>query len=783
VTAESATGRSRATLLLPVFFLSGFSALVYQTIWQRVLTLFSGADALAVTLIVAAFMAGLGCGSLAGARWADHLSLRRRFLVFALAELAVGIFAWLSLPLYYDVLYLHLGTRTLPQGLIGLLLFVTLLWPTFFMGLSLPLLARTIGPTGKTPEDWVGQLYGFNTLGAAVGALVSVWYLARRFGFETSLHVAAVLNLVCALVALALARGVPEQAGAAPQVPSSPGPLAAVRPATFGFSTWTLLFALSGFIALSLEILWFRVLGVILKSNAFTFATLLSIYLVGVGGGALWGSRWARRSERPAEIFLLLQALIPAYAALALAGFLHGVAGWPELYAYLGGYETLDLKLALPALAQVLSWSTLDQDARALVRLFGLLYGFVPLVLFGPPTLLMGLSFPFLQKATQTDPRVLGRRVGMLQAANILGCTLGSIVTGLWLLGQLGTAGSLRLLVGLGALFLLLFAVIAHDASRRTRMLTLAGIAPLVLAALVLSPTTRSLWATLHGAGPADVITGEDGSGLSVLRDMLEGDLPVTVVFAGGLGQSGLPYGGEHTLLGTFPVLLHPEPRDVAIVGLGSGDTLFGAAARSATTQLDCIEIVRPQLESLRVLDRTHAYAGLSLLLSDPRMHFLTGDGREFLMRTTRRYDVIEADALRPTSAFSGSIYSREYFSLLRTRLKPGGLAVSWAPTTRVRDTFRHAFPHVLELNQVLIGSESPIAFDAAAVRAQLDEPFTRAHFARGQVDMKSLMGKFLEGEPTFYGPLAAGAGPTDLNTDLYPRDEYLVPRLGPRRR
>ena len=222
-------------------------------------------------------------------------------------------------------------------------------------------------------------------------------------------------------------------------------PAAASAPSCFPFPVWAALFALSGFVALSLEIVWFRLLGVILKSNAFTFATLLAVYLLGVGGGAFWDSRLARRSERPTAVFLLLQALVPAYAALALAAFVHGVPqgfGPALVRDYLTRYETLDLARTLAAIGSWRAGIALDEQGTELVHLFGWLYGAVPLFLFGPPTLMMGLSFPFLQKATQTDPAVLGRRVGLLQAANILGCTFGAALTGLGLLAWLGSAGT-----------------------------------------------------------------------------------------------------------------------------------------------------------------------------------------------------------------------------------------------------------------------------------------------------------------------------------------------------
>lgn len=769
---------SRASwLLFPVFFLSGFAALLYQMIWQRILTFFGGADVYSVTLIVAAFMAGLGFGSLAGGRLADRLSLRGRLRAFALAELAVAAFAFVSVPLFYDGLYLRVGPHPLPGALVGLVLFVVLLWPTFFMGLSLPLLAATLGSGGSAPEAWIGRLYGLNTLGAACGSLLTVWGLVRAFGFGPCVTLGALLNLICAVAALVLAKIVTDSPTPIATIGSAQTPTA---PQTFGWRTWLAIYALSGFIALSLEIVWFRVLGVILKSNSFTFATLLAIYLTGIGVGALIGARWARGSTAPARRFLVLQALVPAYAGLSLALFVAGVGVLPGthgLAAHLNDYQPVDIERALHSTGHtLLRFGRVAPHVLREARDFLTLYGLVPLFLIGPPTLFMGMSFPYLQKAAQTDPAVVGRRVGLLQAANILGSTLGAALTGLFLLQTLSTAWTLRLLEIAGSVFL---SLLVYARGRRFSGHLLAVAAGIGVACL--SPGPASLWATLHGALPQDLIVAEDASGLAVLKQRTKDGAPMTVVVANGAGQSTLPYGrthgGVHTLLGAFPVLLHPQPREVAIIGLGSGDTVFAASGRPETASVDCVEIVAPQLATLRSLASRHVYPALDVLFQDARVRYTLGDGRAFLMRGVRRYDVIEADALLPNAAFAGSLYSRDYFELLRGRLKPGGFAVSWCPTPRTRDSFVAAFPHVLLLGEVLVGSETPIAFEREHVRARLDEPFTHDHYQRGGVDIARLVGDFMAHEALSYGPSIDRSLLLDVNRDLFPKDEYMVPR------
>jgi len=544
---------------------------------------------------------------------------------------------------------------------------------------------------------------------------------------------------------------------------------------TFSFPVWAGLYALCGFVSLSLEVLWFRVLGVVLKSNSFTFAILLALYLTGLGAGALLSSRWSRRSAAPGATFLLLQSGIGLYAGLSLALFTWAVRTGPLsfLWRYLGDYEALDLGVALRDMVLLVTGVATEQT-WSVVRLFLIVYVGIPVFLVGIPTLLMGASFTLLQKATQTDASLVGRRVGWLQTSNIVGSTVGTIVTGLVLLQVLGSAITFKVLVAFSAVFLVLWMRLRSGVGAPgARLRSVAAI--LVVGIVVrLSPDAARLWPTLHGASPERVIVGEDASGLSVLKDHPRPEI-ATSVFVNGLGQSQVPYGGGHTRLGMLPVLLHPSPRSVAIIGLGSGDTVFAAGGRQETERIDCIEIIRPQLDTLRALERRRIYPGLTALLTDPRIQYAFTDGRAFIARGKRAYDVIEADALRPTSAYAGNLYSREYFALIRSRLAAGGLGVTWGPTPRICDTFLSVFPHVLRFGDILIGSDVPIPFDRAAFQSRMDDPFTRATYRRGGIDLEEQLRALLVAGPTAYDAAVVPSSLADLNSDLFPRDEYMV--------
>jgi spermidine synthase len=769
--------RSGAILafVLLLFFASGFAALLYQTIWQRMLGFFSGVDVYSVTITVAAFMAGLGCGSLAGGHLADRLSSKNRLLAFGVAEGIIMLFALGSKWLFYDLLYLKWSVLANSPFLLPVVLFVSLLIPTFCMGMTLPILAKTFTAKIETASAVIGYLYGVNTLGAAVGALVTPWILLRHYGFADILKLGAALNAICAIGAIIVwwwsGRDL-----APPIDPQEPRTAEASR---FPVRVWMLIYALSGFIALALEIVWFRLLGVLQKSTAFTFPTLLAVYLGGLAAGVIIGVPLARRVRRPAVTFLALQSGITLYAGAAFALLLHHVSRrdfLKPLWTYLGGYEPInaaDMSTAIPA------WLSGAEIAPALAESarFGLLLYFVlPFVLIGPATLLMGVSFPVLQKLVQDNPVLLGRRVGWLQTLNIAGSMLGAVVVGWLLLGWLGSAGTFRLLVLLGGIFLCLAAW--HLTHQRWSRLTSVAVALLLVGWIAFRiPSSPRLWAKLHGAVPRAIIAQEGASGLAVFKGHQDGfDKEVVLVFTNGLGQSWLPYGSVHTQIGLLAVALHPKPAEVAVIGLGSGDTVYSLGGSPHTTELTCIEIIERNRDALKNLAPRIRYPALDALLEDSRIKWAFTDGRAYILRSGKQFDVIEADALRPNSAYSGNLYSWEYFQMLKAHLKPDGLAVTWAPTDRVLASFLAVFPHAILVDGIAIGSQQPVEAEPAEILARMTDSFTSEYYRRIQGDLRPLLANLLAGQFKRYSPEGERPALRDLNSDLFPKDEYMIP-------
>jgi spermidine synthase len=339
------------------------------------------------------------------------------------------------------------------------------------------------------------------------------------------------------------------------------------------------------------------------------------------------------------------------------------------------------------------------------------------------------------------------------------------------LLNEVGTAVTLKIVLGLATAFagLWLFNIF------RRRVGSVAFALALIIVVVIALPSAKTLWSRLHGAAPDRVVFAEDGSGVSLMRDDGTESSPYVTVFVNGLGYSWIPYGDIHTVLGALPLLVHPDPREIAVIGLGSGDTTFSLGGRPEVRSIHCIEILRPQLRNLRQLVQTHPDPGVVKLLEDKRVQHLSGDGRAYLMRSELRFDIIETDAQWPTTAYAGNVYSREYFELLKRRLKAGGFAVTWAPTERIHQTFLSVFPYVLRFgDNVDVGSSQPISFDPANIYAEGQQNFVHDYFAEAGIDVEAMIEDYLQpGRITAYGPDAPRPKVPSINTDLFPRDEF----------
>ncbi len=731
------------------FFLSGAAALVYQVAWQRLLELQTGVGVYSVAAIVAGFMIGLGIGSHAASVLSPRCTPAGALNVFAAIELGIAFFGLLSCSLYYDWLYVRWGWLfSSPWRAVGVQ-FVALFLPTFLMGMSLPFLTRAMVTSVTGAGRTVGLLYAVNTLGAALGALAAPWVLIRLTGIRGAVYAAALANLTAGVGAL----WVGIKAAAACDAPSPTTEPSAPETTRRSLALWMGLYCLSGFCALGLEIVWFRLVDVAVRSNAFTFGTILGLYLSGTGLGCLIGILQLHRFREPMKAFLIAQCVLLLLTGLAILLMVKLPPQTPFYREYVFGWtRSVVLKLGR-------KW-----DLSGLVRWYCVL----PALVFGLPTILMGLSFPLLQRAVHDDVRTSGRKVGLLQAANIAGCAAGSLAVGLVFLNLFGTSGTIRLIVALGLVF-------AATGVVRFGLRSVFVPAGAALIAMVLAiPGQDALWCRLHGTRPDGVsLIAEDATGVAAVTPRRpEG----WFIWVNGKAMSYYPYGGFHSALGAVPAVVHPAPREVSIIGLGSGDTASALLAASDVPQMvDIFEICGPNRALLdRLTERDGGPQEMLALLRDTRVRQHVADGRSFLTHTERRFDIIEIDALWPSLAYAGNLYSTEFFALCASRLRPGGLMCSWSPTPRVRASFCRAFAHVVELRQgaILLGSNEPIPIERGRWRATLRSDRVRARLGLRRAQNVLAMLRTAQALP----PHPQQVPEAFLNRDLFPRDELDTP-------
>lgn len=737
--ANAPLTRRTVRLIAAAFLATGFSALLYQVVWQRMLGLFTGSDVYAAAIITGAFLFGLGVGSLIGGAVADRMAPARVMALFGWCNLGIAAFALASRALYYDVLYRQLQSQPLSLPLLLLIVGLSLLVPTVLMGLSLPLLARAVVQNLTEAASQIGRLYALNTLGAGLGTLLGGWLIVGSVGYEPALWLGAALSAAAGLAALALAGQFSRQA-----------PPPERRTAAGGLWGWAALVFTSGFVSISLEVVAFRILLVAMSASAYTFGHFLAFVLLGDALGAALGARAAGRVARPRRAFL---AVLTAAVVYALgAGLL--------LYLLLSSN---------PLLADLARFDagSLQFSGAAGVGAFIIVYVLLPALLLLPPNILLGYYFPLVQKAVQTQQGAVGQRVGLLSLANIFGNAAGSLFTGLVALHLVGTSGTLMLIGAVGVAFAAWLAWQERGAVRWGA----AAAAGALVAMMLAFPAPVPWWRALMGfASTTDAAVVEDASGVVLLEFGASDGL-----FVDGVNQGYIPFFFDHVYAGVVPALAHPNPRRAFVIGIGSGGTPYTVGANPALEQIVAVEIVGAELPILRQQAERRTESPLRAFFADPRVQIIVGDGRHELAQSAPQFDLIQADAIQTWRSGAGLLYSREYFEEVRRRLAPGGLMAQWAPSARTRATFMAVFPYGVDVGRdILIGADAPVAYDPARIAARLDEPTIAAYLDAGQIDRAALGAEVLAHTPTFWTPETprpAGA----INTDLFPRDEYFL--------
>lgn len=752
---KTRTPTRRLVLFSALFLISGIAALIYQVIWIRLLEQYFGVTMIAVTLIVAAFMAGLGLGSLVGGRIARRV--RSALAAFGFVELGIGLFGVFSPALISQV---GIATAGSSYEVVFIFSFLLLLLPTFLMGMTLPLLSQGLIDRAEISGQVIGLLYGINTLGSALGSLLAAYVLIGQLGLDGTARAACLLNLSVAVSALAMTRRDRSARPAPEEAPAQP----AGQDARWGYGRILFASFLVGFLGLGYEMLWVRLLGVINKNTVYSYPSMLAVFLLGLAiGGYYWG-RKADRAADPTRLFVKIElglALTAALTFLVLGIVLTNDGGAAWLRA---GFETIQRP---PPPLIYTEEGRLTVYFGRLVR--GLFEYFAPiLLLVFPACLVMGGGLPVLDRIAIESPQVAGRRVGDIHLANILGSVFGTLVTSFVLLEFLGSELTFKILVGLSLVFPPLYLTTRHGSLRQWKALALPTI--LTVAVLFILPGRAVFYTALYETGTgARAIIHESGDSVLAISMHGQSDDPAWL-WIGGQTNSMFPSAGRYEN-NALVCAGASRPERILVIGFGGGHTAALLAHVPDVQEIVIVELMEDLGPFL--VDNIPTAAAI---LADERVEYRIDDGRRYLYANPQaRFDLISIDPLRRFTAGHNSLYSREALRLYQSHLTPNGVLCLWHDEQHlIPHTLAQVFPHTDSFRDVTVAGHAPLRYDYAYMqsitRAYLTSPLNAGvPELQEWVSPLNILPSFVRDEETI---LTEEAG-TPILTDMRPWLEY----------
>lgn len=709
--------------LVLIFTLSGASGLAYEVLWTRQLTFVLGGSAMAVSTVLAVFMAGLGLGGFIGGRYADRV--RSPLLCYALAEFGIGLLGLITPILLSTSGAIYLGlhsllggqpvavtiARTIAAGII-------LLIPTTLMGATLPFMARFFIRSIDRLGRGLGLLYGVNILGGVLGAGFAGYFGAMEFGVRTSIVIAAGGNILAATGALlvwALAKGRPSEVEvAAPQMTSA-------APRDPGLTRLLMLgFGISGFTSLAYQVLWTRALNFAIGNSVYAFTTILVVVLAGLFFGAMIAGILADRSRSPLRLLGWVQWL--AVAAILIS------------FSQAGSLPAMTTQLVAKFGAGTL-WK--DVTTKVVPAAIALLL----------PCTILGMTFPLVLKVATARLDALGNQIGRCYAVNTIGAILGSLVAGYVLLPIVGLERGIYVVALVNGVLGLAFLRRAEHGARAWGAAAMVGCLVLLILPFVARPQPFIVHTKAMKAGDRKVLFHREGRTASVAVTEKTGDdgkpysrdLHINLLGASVVDREHY-HQQYYAMVSLLPLALHPEPKQIFVAGLASGVTTGAATVHSGTEMVTSVEI------SPEVIAAAPLFAADNFdVTRNPKAKIIADDARAWLATTDRKFDIIVTDVFISAVTGTAGLYSKEYFELCRTRLKPGGMmsvGVGQLQGTdrNVARTFAEVFPYVvcfamddpMVYNQTFfLGANEPIRFDRAVIEAAYAQPLLQTELAR----------------------------------------------------
>lgn len=692
-----------------LFVGSGAAALIYEIVWFQMLSLIIGSSAISLGVLLATFMGGMGIGSLALARFVHVREHPLR--VYALLEAGIAVFGIVVLLVmpWVGGLYSAIGGSGI-GGLLfrGLLCAILLLPPTLLMGATLPAIARWVEATPKG-VSWMGFFYGGNIAGAVFGSLLAGFYLLRVHDVTIATFVAMGINLAVAATGLGLAR-ITEHSAPAEEKPF------AWRGA-FPAGSWPVLVAigLSGLTALAAEAVWVRLLTLLLGGTVYTFSLILAGFLAGLGIGSSVGSYLARSIANPRQALGVCQLLLLAGIAWAAYSLTQSLPYWP----------------VNPWLSTSITYNFQIDFARTLWTVL-------------PAAVLWGASFPLALAAIAHQEQDPGRLVGAVYASNTLGAILGALIGSLLIIAWVGTQRAQQVLIGLAAVsaMLVLVPLLAEDGKLRFSGRSAAWAAGTIAIALwaisTVAPVPGLLVAygrfmTARGDNHGDVIyVGEGMNSSMAVTELANGVL--NYHNAGKVQASSEPQDMRlQRMLGHITTLVPENPGNILVIGCGAGVT---AGAVSIDPMVERITIAEIEPLVPRVVSEYFGEHNFNVV-RNPKVDIHIDDARHFLVTTDETFDAITSDPFDPWVKGAATLYTREFFELVKRRLNPGGVMTVFVQLYESSEeavkseiaTFMEVFPEGVVFGNtyqgegydlVLLGQKDPVPIDIERIEERL---------------------------------------------------------------
>jgi spermidine synthase len=694
--------------LLLLFVGSGCAALIYEVVWFQLLQLSIGSSAVSLGVLLGIFMGGMCLGSLVTPRFLD--ARRHPLRVYAMLELGIGFFGLLVMwlvPLLGGVYTAWAGTGMISLVLRTLVAGVCLIPPTLLMGATLPAIARWVETTPRG-VSWLGYFYGGNLAGAVIGSLLAGYYLLRVYDMPTTTYTAVAINVVVAALALLIARRTPHRASETADATAAPA-LALSGEAKLVYVT----IALSGLTALGAEVVWTRLLSLLFGATAYTFSMILAVFLVGLGIGSSLGSALAKGAANPRAALGWCQVGI--CAALAWAAYATGTSlpFWP----------------INPSISTSLTFTFQLDLMRAI---------FVML----PGAILWGASFPLALAAVATRGQDPARLVGGVYAANTVGAIVGALVTSLGLVGTVGSQIAQQALIGVAALSGLL--MLGGSSPAQSTVMPFVRVVAIAAAAGLLARVVPPLPGILvaYGryaatwVGQNEIVYVGEGVTASVAVSRTPNGA-LNYHNAGKVQASSEPQDMRlQRMLGHITTLVPKNPNKVLVIGCGAGVTAGAVSVDPLVKDQTIAEIepLVPQVVS------THFSEHNFDVVRNPKVKVHLDDARHYLLTTDEKFDAITSDPLDPWVKGAATLYTREFFNVVKSHLNPGGVVTLFvqlyesteeAAKSEIK-TFLEAFPNGAVFantingqgyDLVLFGQLEDGKIDVDAVQARLNDP------------------------------------------------------------